>query len=266
MASLSIYLRLIGAQVRGQMQYRVSFILMSWSTFSSTIVELLAVIILFNTFSSLGGWSLGEVALLYGLVSVAFGFTDTIGSGFENVATLIRTGDFDRMLVRPMPTFVQVLSADFQLRRLGRVAQGLVALGLAQWWLGMDWTLAKALVFTTALASTSVVFFTVLLLGAALCFWTIERSEVQNIFTYGGTEMASYPMHIYNRWMQAAFILIVPLTLTTYYPAIYLLDKPDLIGLPGVLRFTAPLVAAAFLAVGLWVWGQGMRHYQSTGS
>lgn len=261
-----MYFRLVGARVRGQMQYRSSFLLQTLGSFSSTFVELLAIFILFRTFEDLAGWKVGEVAFLYGLVSVAFGITEMLGAGFDQASTLVRTGEFDRVLTRPVPSFVQLLSADFQMRRIGRIAQGIFALVLAQAWLNLGWTLPKALILLSAVLSSSAVFFTVLVAGAAVCFWTVETTEAQNIFTYGGTELASYPLHIYSRWLQSVFLYFVPLALTSYCPALYILDKPDPLGLPPVLRFIAPLVAVGFFAIGLFVWELGMRHYQSTGS
>ena len=267
MDSLRLYLRLTGAGLRGQLQYRVSFALQVASSFTSTFVELLAVIILFRTFKDLGGWSVGDVAFLYGLASVAFGLTEMFGGeGFEHVSQLIKAGEFDRMMIRPVPPFLQVLASDLQLRRLGRIAQGIFALVLAQRLTTIDWTVLKALLFIAAIASTAIVFFTVFVIGAAICFWTIDSSEVQNIFTYGGTELASNPLHIYGRLVRSVFLYIVPLGLTNFYPALAILGKPDPFGLPGIVPFLAPLVAAAFFAIGLVVWEIGLRHYQSTGS
>ncbi len=259
-------MRLVWAQIRSQMQYPASFAMQTLSGFLSTFVELLAILIFFRTFRQLGGWSVGEVALLYGMMSVAFGITDMVGAGFDRASALIRLGEFDRVLTRPLPAFLQVLATDFQLRRLGRIAQGVIALGLAQAWLQIDWTLPRALVFGLGIASSSLVFFTVLLAGAGVCFWTIETTEAQNIFTYGGVELTSYPMHIYNRWVRAAFLYVVPLALTSYYPALYVLGRADPLGLPYGARFVAPAVAALFFVAGWLVWRAGLRHYKSTGS
>ena len=68
----ALYLRFIGARIRSQMQYKVSFVLDVVSRFLVNGLELAAIFILFNRFSSLGGWSVGEVAFLYGLVTVSF--------------------------------------------------------------------------------------------------------------------------------------------------------------------------------------------------
>jgi ABC-2 type transport system permease protein len=103
-------------------------------------------------------------------------------------------------------------------------------------------------------------------MGATLCFWTIQTSEVINIFTHGGTEMVSYPMDIYQGWFRNLFIFVVPLAFVTYFPSLYFLDKPEALGLPGFTRFLSLPVALAFLAVSRGVWSFGVRHYQSTGS
>jgi ABC-2 type transport system permease protein len=264
--TLSIYARMVGAHMRGQLQYRASFLLQTGSSFVSIFAEFLAILILFNAFPDLAGWRVGEIALLYGLVSIALGLVDMFGSGFEHVSSLIKSGEFDRLLVRPVSPFLQVLASEVQLRRLGRIGQGLVTISLATRWTGITWTPLHLGVALGAVLSTAVVFLTVWVISAATCFWTIEQSEVQNIFTYGGAELASYPVHIYHRAMQLIFLYIVPLGLTTYYPALTILGKADPLGLPRTLGFLAPVTAVAFFVVGLGIWRLGLRHYQGTGS
>ena len=266
MDNARLCLRLAGARLRAQTQYRVSFAFQVASSFANTFAELLAIVILFGTFTDLGGWSVGQVAFLYGIASVAFGLVELCGGSFDSVSQMIREGEFDRVLTRPVPPFVQVLAADLQLRKIGRIVQGVVALVVAQLGADIAWTVPKLLLALIALVSTAIVFFTTFLIGAAVCFWTIESSEFQNIFTYGGTTLASNPLHIYHAWLRAIFIYIVPLGLTTYYPTIFILDKPDPLGFPPFTPFLAPLVAALFLALGLRIWKAGLRHYQSTGS
>ncbi len=264
--SLQIYIRLVGSRIRGQMEYRASFLLQLLSAFAVTFTELLAILILFQTFGEMAGWNAGEVMFLYGMVSIAFGLTEMVSGGFDNASLLVRTGEYDRLLTRPVPVTVQVLASDFQLRRIGRIVQAVFAIMLAQAWVGIEWTLPKLVVLVSGVLSTSIVFFTVLIIGAAACFWTVESSEAQNVFTYGGVELGSFPFDIYPRYVKASFLYLVPLALTSYYPTLYVLGKTDSLGLPFWLRFTAPLVAALFLGVGLFVWRLGLRHYQSTGS
>lgn len=263
---MDLYYRLVVARTLGQFQYRASLFMRMLGLFLITFAELLTTIFLFRSFHTMAGWDLGEVALLYGLVSMGLGLGELITRGFDEVSDLVRTGDFDRLLIRPVSPFLQVLAVDVDLRQLGRIAQGALAVALALRWHPVAWTAPKVLAFAVALLSTTVVFGALFVIGAAACFWTIERSEVQNAFTYGGATMLSYPIHIYQRWMRAIFLYIVPLGLTSFYPALAILDKPDPLGLPAFMPLLAPVVAVAFFAAGLGLWQLGLRHYQGTGS
>ena len=265
-ADLRLYRRFVGARLRAQMQYRASFMTMMVVTGIGIATELVAIVILLNRFGDLAGWRVGEVALLYGLASVSFGLAEMAGAGFDAFPTTIRRGEFDQILLRPAGTFMQVLSADFQLRRLGRIGQGTVALLLAFSWVSIAWTPLKVLFLGVTLLSGMVMFIALFVFGAALCFWTVESIEVINSVTDGGSVLASYPLPIYHVIMQRAFTFVIPLAFVAYIPAIYLLDRSEADDWPAWLPLLSPLAAVLLASVAGFVWGVGVRHYRSTGS
>ncbi len=266
MGDVALYFRLIGADLRSQMQYKLSFAGYVLGSFGSLFLEFLAILILFQRFPHLAGWTVGEVAFLYGLAAVSFGLAEMVSGGFDRFHQLIVRGDFDRVLTRPVDPFVQLFSQEFQLRRLGRIGQGLAALVLGQALAGVHWTLPKLLYLPVVALSGALVFVALFILGATLCFWTVQTSELTNIFTNGGTEMVSYPMEIYQEWLRRFFTFVIPLAFVTYFPALFFLDRPDGLGMPGCFPFLPPLVGVAFLALARAAWTFGVRHYQSTGS
>jgi ABC-2 type transport system permease protein len=73
-------------------------------------------------------------------------------------------------------------------------------------------------------------------------------------------------MSIYTRWFRRFFTFIVPLAFVNYFPSLYLMDKPDPLGLSPVFQLVAPLVGPLFLALSLLFWRIGVQHYQSTGT
>ena len=123
-----IYLRYIGVSIRGQMQFRASFIMESIGQFAFSGVIFLGIVVLFSRFDNLQGWSLPEVAFLYGLVNMAFAIADAACVGFDHFGTMVRSGDFDRLLLRPRSTALQLAGQELELRRVGRLAQGIVIL------------------------------------------------------------------------------------------------------------------------------------------
>ena len=152
------------------------------------------------------------------------------------------------------------------IRRFGRILQGLVTLALALSWVDVTWTAPKLLVLLSAIASGVVIFTAIWVIGAAITFWTVETSEITNVFTYGGELLVSYPMSIYAEGLRRFFTFVVPLVFVSYLPGLYILERPDPLGIPPVFQLCSPVVAVAFLLVARGCWALGVRHYQGTGS
>ena len=263
-----IYRRLSVVQIRSQMQYRLSFFFDLLGTALITTLAFGSLALVFQRFENLGGWALGEVAFLYGLVETAFGIMDMLFGGFDPpfFGRMVRRGTFDQLLLRPVSVIVQVLGARFVIHRLGRIAQGLVIFGIALSMVEIHWTLARLLYLPLVVAGQVCFFGGLFIIGSAITFWTIESIEAINILTYGGSEMMAYPMHIYQDWLRRFFTFVVPAIFLNYYPALFFLDKPDPFNLPVWAPFLSPLVGVGMMAGALAFWRFGLRHYQSTGT
>jgi len=229
-------------------------------------VGLATVLILLNSFDTLGGWQVGEITFVYGLGSLSFGMAQTLSTGLSGFSRLVRFGEFDRMLVRPVGTLIQVLTSDIQLRPLGRVLQGLLALGLAFQWNSFDWSLGRIIYLPIVVLSATLLFVSLFILNAAFCFWTTDATELVNALTDGGLQLALYPFHIFDAWLRGIFLFIVPLGLVIYAPVLYLLRKPDPLGLPSILQFVSPIASVAFMAIAIGIWNIGVLHYRSSGT
>ncbi len=265
---LALYRRLIDIQIRSQLQYRAAFWFDLVATGLSTALSFGSLALVMQRFDKIGGWTLAEVALLYGMVEMAFGVMDLLFSGFDPpyFGQHVRRGTFDQLLLRPASILVQVLGSRFVLRRVGRIAQGAVILGAALLWAHVRWTPWKVIYLPLVFASLVSFFAGLFIAGSAITFWTVESVEVVNIFTYGGSEMMAYPMHIYPEAMRRVFTYVVPAIFLNYYPALYILDRPDPFGLPSYAPFLAPIAGAGVLGAGLLFWRVGLRAYQSTGT
>ncbi|MFI4973898.1 MAG: ABC transporter permease [Caulobacterales bacterium] len=261
---LRSYLR---ASIRTQMQYPGSTAMMIVGQFFATFIEVLSFGALFARFGRVQGWRFGEIAVFYGLVSVSFCFADFLTRGFDVLGTqFIRTGDFDRVLLRPRSVTLQLVGFDMRLSRIGRLAQGLVVLAIGTSSLGLHWDLR-----TVALASGSVVggaalFCGLMVLQGTLAFWTIESLEIANVLTYGGVQAAQYPLSLYAGWFRSFLIFVVPLGCVAYFPVLAVLGRHDPLGAPDWFLPVAPAMGFVFLGVALFAWRFGIARYTSTGS
>lgn len=263
--ALSLWARLAGAQIRAQMQYRTSFAIQSAVMFGVMVSDLAPVWILSRFFGSLDGWTFAELALLYGMVETSWATVETVLRGFENFSVYLVQGDLDRILLRPRSVILQVATRDFDARKLSRVAQGLLVLGVACVVLGLD---ARALAWVTlGIAGGALCFTGIVMAGAAVQFWTLgQAQELQNILTYGGAAAMTYPVSIYATWFRRVLTYAVPLAFVNYFPALAALGRTEAAGWPAFVPWLSPFVCAGVLLFGVAAFARGLRRYESTGS
>ena len=265
--ALHLYGRYVGIAMRAQLQYRGAFLLACAGQFVIIATELVGVWALFARFGDLPGWSFPQVAFFYGFANSAWAITDLVTTGFDRFPnTHIRTGDFDRVLVRPRSAWLQIAGLDFALRRLGRLLMGGLALFWADARLGLAWDAERVVMFGWALSGAVVFFAAIVLLQSALAFWTVESLEAVNTFSYGGVDTGRYPFDIYPRWFRSFFLWVVPVGCVLYLPVVRVLGVDDPLGSTRALQALAPLAGYAFFALALGAWRLGVRHYTSTGS
>jgi ABC-2 type transport system permease protein len=261
-----LWRRLAGARVRAQFEYRWSFAIDAAASFGLTFVDFIEVLVLFTHFDELGTWSLSEVAILYGISGIGIGVADLLIGQVEDLHVDIRSGRFDVVLLRPVSTLLQVMCADLALRRIGRVAQSALVLAWGLSASDVPWNLTRVLLLPTGVVCATLIFGATFVLFQTITFWTVGSGEAGNAFTYGGNFITSYPLDIFGPWLRRLFAFVVPLAFVTYFPGLYLLDKPDPFGYPQWVQFAAPLVAFAYCAGTGWIWKLAVRHYRSTGS
>jgi ABC-2 type transport system permease protein len=270
MNALRLYARYVGLSFRAQLQYRASFVLQTLGTGLVSMVEFVAIWALFDRFRGIAGWTLAEVAVFYGTVNIAWSLAEGIGRGFDDFGSMVKSGDFDRVLLRPRSTVLQLLGREFTLRRMGRLGQGVVVLFWGWSSLGLGSAPTKVGLWLLAVAGAMALFGGLLILQATLAFWTIESLEIMNTLTYGGVQTVQYPLAIYPGWLRKFFLFVVPLGCVMYFPLVRIMDRdqgqPDPFGAPMWLGWVGPFAGFVFFTVALRAWRLGIRHYTSTGS
>lgn len=268
MAAILLYFRLISVRIRAQMQDRLPFLFELLTAGFSSLISFLILALLLQRFKTIAGWSITDLAFLYGTVDVSFGLMDMVFSGFDppNFGAHVRLGSLDQMFLRPVSLTLQVFGSEFTLRRIGRILQGGFVLAYALSAGDIVWTAGKVIYLPLVILSLVLFFGGLFIIGATITFWTVESIEAINIFTYGGTEMMTYPMNIYQDWLRRFFTYFLPAIFLNYYPALYFLGKPDPFGMPGFAPFLSPLAGVGVFAAALLFWNYGLRAYQSTGT
>ncbi|MDF2836977.1 MAG: hypothetical protein K0Q63_2617, partial [Paenibacillus sp.] len=224
---MSLYFRYLSIHLKSQLQYRMSFMLLSVGQFFIPFMVFGGLYFMFERFGQLEGWSFFEVTLCFAVIHLSFSLSECFARGFDAFSSLVAGGDFDRLLVRPRSTVVQVLGSKFEFTRIGRLMQSTIVLIWSISNLPQIWTVPKALTLFFMVLNGVFIFTGIFILAATFCFWTVQALEVANVFTDGGREMAQYPLTIYEKWVTRFFTFIIPFGCVSYLPLMYLLDKRD---------------------------------------
>ncbi len=261
-----LWARLVGAEVRSTMEYPTSFAFGLLANVIFAGLDLVAVAAVFANVDTLVGWDLDEVLVLYGMAHTSFYLADLAVGQLDQLPDLVRSGRLDTLLLRPRRVLFQVLAADVDLRSLGKLAQGVVVLVVGLGRADVAWDPATVALLGVALVSGAAIYASIWVATTSITFWLVDSREVSSAFTYGGRQLAAYPLGIYGEWIRHLVRLVIPLAFTAYYPTLGLLGKDDPLGAPGWLAWAGPPVALASAAVASGVWRTGVRAYRSTGA
>lgn len=258
------YVLLAGAWMRAVAQYPASLAMLIVTQVATTSLDLVAILLIFARTPRLGGFALPEVMFLYGTATVSLAVADLLLGTTESLGEHIRTGTLDALLVRPVSPLVQLATEDFSPRRLGKLVPASVGLAVGLSRLDVPaWRLA---IVPAMIAGGVWIFGALWVLTASWQFAVVDGRQATNSVTYGGGFLTQYPLSIFGREVLRGVTFGVPLAFVNWEPALFVLGRPDPLGLPMFFRFASPLVALVLSALAALAWRAGLRRYRSTGS
>jgi ABC-2 type transport system permease protein len=243
------------------LEYRVSFLIGASSTFVMQAAGLFTIWVVMQKVPNLVGWNFDEVLLLYGLVTISRSLEHMFA---DNLWTLgrhyIRSGDFDRFLIRPVDPLFHLLADRFNHDGIGNFLIGLALIVRSSVALGVEWTLEKVLCVVCAVLGGGLIFIALNLLTCVSAFWIMDSAPV-TLAVHETHEFAKYPLSMYGGAVKTLLTWVIPYGLASYYPALFILRRDS-----SVLAFIAPVVALALLFVAYRAWLIGLQRYAGTGS
>lgn len=260
-SNLNLYFHYISIHIKGMMQYKSSFILTAIGQFLISFNVFLGVFFMFHRFNNIEGFTYSEVLLCFSVMLMEFSLAECVARGFDTFPSMVRKGEFDRVMTRPRNEILQVLGSSFELTRFGRMLQAVVMFVYGVVNCGVQWNFSRVLTVIFMLIGGTALFCGIFLIYAALCFYTLDGLEFMNILTDGAREYGKYPISVYGKRMLQFCTFIVPYALVQFYPLLYLIGKSS-----NIIYVFIPLAAVLFLIPCFILWKIGVRHYTSSGS
>ena len=258
---MKLYFKYVSILFKSRMQYKASFFMTALGQFLVSFTAFLGIYFMLSRFHSVNGFEFSEILICFSVMLMSFSITECFVRGFDVFPRLIKSGDLDRILIRPRNVIFQVLTSNIDFSRIGRLSQAILMLCIAIPTSGITWTYDKIITVIIMIIGGIAVFSGLFILYAGISFFTIEGLEFMNIFTDGSREFGKYPMSIYGEGILKFFTYIIPIALFQYYPFLYLIGRTT-----NKWMMILPLLGFAFIIPCYGFFKFGLSKYKSTGS
>lgn len=222
-----MYKKSLSMHLKSAFQYRASTFLVMASQLMVTLAEFLSVLMMMTQFKVIGGYPLANVCIMFGIIMIGFPASECFGRGFDMFSKQVRTGELDRLFLRPRTIFAQTFCADFELSKMGKILIGTIALIYGLIASNISWNFAKVLCVILCVGGSFTIGLSALIINAGITIFTHDDIEIMNIITNGSREVSQYPLTIYPKWFRTFFTVILPLACVNYLPILFLIDAPN---------------------------------------
>ena len=258
---MRLIIKYMSMHLRTQLEYKSSFILSLIAQSLSTILSSFMVLILMDKFNFMEQFNIYETILGISIVQFGFSFAECFGRGFDRFSNIIKKGSLDLMFIRPRNIYIQIFGSNIEFSKLSRIFGSLILFIIAFINVEFDRSLFNIILLLMLLMFSSLIYFSLEILSACLCFKTIEGLEFVKIFTDGSREFGQYPMGLFKREVLIIFTYLIPIACVNYYPVNYILDKSD-----SILYLISPLFCLILFIVSIIAFNKCMFNYESSGS
>ena len=258
-----LYRKYLKNQFLSAAQYKLNTFLTAFAQVIINIGEILAVWMLFSRFEKVGEWGFYQALLMMGVIFTAFSINECFARGYDEFSKLIRTGQLDRMLIRPVNIHYQIFGSKIEFSKILRIVLGITVSIIALINLNADWNFYKVLVLIAMYASAVCVVFGLFVIGATISIYTIQKYEFLNIITDGTKEVAYYPINIYSKWLRGIFTFVIPVASFNYLPLSFIMGTGSI---PQWLCSISPIFGMLFVIPCIIVFNISLKKYQGTGT
>jgi ABC-2 type transport system permease protein len=265
LSAAEAYRILIGSRIRSQLAYRASFWLNVATSVAVGLVEFVEIYAIFANVPVFGGLDLRQSALVFALANMCFALADTIFGQLDTIPSYLRLGRLEVLLVRPMPLLLQLVTSEVQMRRLGRLAVGVLIVVIVLPGLDLSYTTGTVYLLVVTPFVGAAIYGAFFATAGGVQFFLIDGGEFTSAFVYGGSYAGQLPGSVLITPIRILFTFVFPATVTAYLPSLLIMELPGPRFLPAWLGWFAPVFAVWAWLLAWLAWRAGIRRFTGAG-
>ena len=271
-ATIHRYRRVFGTFFRNslvrEMSFRSNFLITLLTRGFWFAVQIILFDLIFRRVEQINDWSRPEY---FGFMATGMLINAIVEAFFmpncARFSELIRTGDLDFVLLKPLDTQFLVSLEKLELPMISQVVFALGLLGYSLYQIGQPVPVTAVIMYLLLLVA-AVTFFYSLMIGLAATSIFFGRNQGLLDFWFYVTIFARYPSSIYSgspsgEILRFAFSYVIPILLVVTVPARVLLGKSLE---PNWLSGLTLLMGVASFVVSRCIFHWALRHYRSASS
>ncbi len=248
-------------------QYKVDAILRSLAVFLREATGIIVIYFTLLKFDTLNGWNIYEMLFLFSLLFVTYGILILFFTGLRDFGKTVRSGNFDRFILRPRGLLFQLIfcNADW-FAAIGHGGLGIVLFILSAGRVGIVWNALTIVYYLLAIIGGVLIQGAIFLFLATLNIYLLETNSLKELFYWNMRRFAGYPISIFHESIQMIMIYVVPFAFVNYFPAQFLLRKPDMAQYPQIYMYLTPVIGVGMYLLAYAFWRFSIRYYKSSGN
>lgn len=249
-------------ELKRMMEYKGDFIVGIIGFLLGQFFNLLFIWIIFSQIPNLIGWTLEQIVFIYGFSLIPKGLDHLFFDNLWGIGHfIVRKGDFDKYLTRPINPLFHVMVEKLQIDALGELIMGIALICIVLPSLVIEWSFIKIVMILIVIPFATLIYTGIKIATAAIAFWTKRSGNITYMF-YMVNDFSKYPISIYNNFVKTIITYIIPFAFTAFYPAYYILTGENPLFNIGV----TVLIAVVIMFIGILIWNRGIKAYESAGS
>lgn len=209
-------------------------------------------VILFRLKDNIGGYTINEVMLLWGLDASCFGLARILFARAFSLSDLIINGKLDSYLVQPKNVLLSVMTSETNTSAIGDLLYGFVIICI------FSFNIRRFLLFLLFTVTGTVTVTAFALLMGSLSFWLVRAEIFGDNMVNILLSFSTYPDGIFKGALRFLLYLIIPVGMTVYLPVHIMMDF-DLTKFLAVLGYSV-----LFSVLSVFVFYRGLRRYSSS--
>lgn len=235
-----------------QMVNKVTFITNILFMILNNASFILQWIILFSLKNEIGGYTIKEVILLWGLAASVFGISHILFYKAFEMPDLIINGKLDSFLVQPKNVLLSVITSDTSISAIGDLIYGYICLII------YGITLKNFILFTIFSITGAIILTAFVTIVGSLCFWIVRADTLTDSLTNIMINFATYPGTIFKTGIKVILYTLIPVGIANYLPVDLMLNF-DLASFIYIIGFTIAITLLAF-----YIFHKGLKRYSSS--